>query len=720
MPARFDPNMHESERVLRGLDEHERQRAAAPLPDRYEVLAELGRGGMAVVWRARDRQLGREVAVKMLRDDLGIEPSDRERFRREAEVVARLSHPNVITVFDAGANYIVMELVEGGSLERDRFSVELLEKVSRAVHAAHERGIVHRDLKPSNILLTRSGEPKVADFGIAHLAGKNTRLTQSGMVIGTPQYMAPEQADGLALSPRTDIYALGAILYEGLTGRCPHEGLTAMELLRKIVGEEPELPRALDPKIARDLETITMKALEKDPSRRYVTAGEFADDLRRWREGAPILARPASALYRLRKRIAKRLAAVVVGLVGAAVLAAVLSVTIPTILEQRRALRLWTEVSVILHDADTETRAGDLARARGRLEAGLRLCSSESGASAPYFLGRLLRAAGRRSEAIAALDRAIAMNPGLGEARFERGLALVAEYESVLARVQTAYAGRGATSGDLKPPSGDALERLHPTLADLRARAIADLEVDFGPARGYYKPIERDFGRAQLACLRWEWEKGRGALEDVVRSEPRYAEARLALARSAIALAEWDAAIRWSESAIAECRGLGPAHAALSDALFWKTEASGLGPDTRTMRERALRAADAAIELGEPAHVTRGNVRTRTGDFNGAIADYTLALAAEPRNAVALNHRGVARAMNKDTTGALADFTEAIEAGPGYAMAYFNRALVRMDLGQLTDALADAERAVACAPANAPRRADMEKLADFLTRAVPK
>jgi len=274
----------------------EKERAPA-LPDlsRYEIREPLGEGTSAVVHRAWDRQLNRPVAIKILRDAMVMSVLARQRFQREAQAAAGLSHPNIVTVHDAGEAagrpYLVMELVEGRPLNEilkagasdERTLLELLEKVARGLECAHAKGIVHRDLKPANILVTPAGEPKLGDFGLAHLVDSQTELTRAGAALGTPMYMSPEQVrgDSRSISPRTDVYALGAVLYEAVLGQPPHLGDSVQEIFSRIEREEPPVPRELRPKISRDLETIILKAIDKKPHRRYATALAFAEDLRR-------------------------------------------------------------------------------------------------------------------------------------------------------------------------------------------------------------------------------------------------------------------------------------------------------------------------------------------------------------------------------------------------------------------------------------------------------
>ncbi len=335
-------------RVLRDLSAHERTRGDAPALSRFEMLGTLGEGATAVVHRARDRVLGREVAVKVLRDLAGLTETARERFRREAQAAAGLAHPNVVAVHDAGEEggrpFLVMELVEGRPLSEllkgDRSGLlPLLEKAARGVAAAHARGIVHRDLKPANILVTAGGEPKVGDFGLAHVLETRSELTRTGTAVGTPLYMAPEQVEGRpgGISPRTDVYALGAILYEVLSGRPPHQGETLAELYRKIVRDDPAGPGG-----ARDPSVIAMKALEKDPARRYSDAGEFADDLRRHLAGEPILARPAGRAGRFLRKVRRHPMGFALGAATLAV--ALLAVQVARLQSALPDPRPWTPV----------------------------------------------------------------------------------------------------------------------------------------------------------------------------------------------------------------------------------------------------------------------------------------------------------------------------------------------------------------------------------------
>jgi tetratricopeptide (TPR) repeat protein len=281
----------------------------------YETLSRIGQGGMGVVYKARDLELGRFVAIKTIAAGSHPSPAERARFRAEAHAVARLQHPNIIAIHSIGEHdsrpYLSLEYAEGGSLSTrlaqnplaTRQAAELVETLAKAVHVAHQAGIVHRDLKPGNVLLTADGVPKVSDFGLAKLLDTDSARTVSGQILGSPSYMAPEQAEGHAkdVGPAVDIYALGAILYQCLTGKPPFVGESQLETLKLVTTTEVVLPRRLRPDVPRDLETICLKCLEKKPAQRYATAFDLALDLGRFNRGEPVRARRIGAARRLFK-----------------------------------------------------------------------------------------------------------------------------------------------------------------------------------------------------------------------------------------------------------------------------------------------------------------------------------------------------------------------------------------------------------------------------------
>jgi tRNA A-37 threonylcarbamoyl transferase component Bud32 len=275
----------------------------------YELLEEIGRGGMGVVYKARQRGAERLVAVKMILAGQLATPADMHRFEHEARVVARLDHPNIVPLVSFSAegerHYFSMKLIEGGSLSarirqftgRFREIGKLMVSVARAVHYAHQRAILHRDLKPANILLDQQGTPHITDFGLAKAVAGDGCETSAGAILGTASYMAPEQAEGKQnLTTAAHIYALGAILYELLTGRPPFQGANTLDTLRQVVEQEPIRPRLIQPKIPRDLEVICLKCLQKHPALRYPSAEALAEDLEGWLHFRPIKARQTTVV----------------------------------------------------------------------------------------------------------------------------------------------------------------------------------------------------------------------------------------------------------------------------------------------------------------------------------------------------------------------------------------------------------------------------------------
>src|ERR1700680_3318682 len=269
--------------------------------ERYELTHLVARGGMAQVYRAMDRQLDRPVALKVLFPELSVDRSFVERFRREAQAAANLSHPNIVPVFDWGEDngtyFIVMEVVDGralssilrtaGPLPPDR-AAEIAADVAGALAYAHRHGVVHRDVKPGNVLITEEGTIKVTDFGIARAVNTEESLTQTGAVMGTATYFSPEQAEGMGVDSRSDIYSLGVVIFEMVTGRPPFLGDTPVAVASKHVREHPPTPREVNPAVPPDLEAIILKCLAKSPDHRYATGDDLRLDLLRFREGRAV------------------------------------------------------------------------------------------------------------------------------------------------------------------------------------------------------------------------------------------------------------------------------------------------------------------------------------------------------------------------------------------------------------------------------------------------
>jgi WD40 repeat protein/tRNA A-37 threonylcarbamoyl transferase component Bud32 len=341
----------------------------------YELVEEIARGGMGIVYKARQVSLNRTVALKMILAGELASAEDVQRFRREAEAAANLDHPNVVPIYEVGEqqgqHYFSMKLIEGGSLAARKLplparqTVGLLAVIAQAVHHAHQRGVLHRDLKPGNILLDAQGQPHVTDFGLARRVEGDAQHTQTGAILGTPSYMPPEQARAeKVLTTGVDVYSLGAILYEMLTGRPPFRAETTVETILQVLERDPEPPRQIDPHIDRDLETICLKCLDKDPQRRYESAVALADDLQRFLDGEPIQARPVGRGERLVRWFRRNPA------LGVAASLAVLGLVIATVVsiayavdrsayaaEQARTALRFEELNTALESEGERTRS---------------------------------------------------------------------------------------------------------------------------------------------------------------------------------------------------------------------------------------------------------------------------------------------------------------------------------------------------------------------------
>jgi hypothetical protein len=378
-----------------------------PAPPGYELLGEIGRGGMGVVYKARQKGLNRLVALKVILAGGHASASQRSRFLHEAEAVAAINHTGIVGVYESGTwegqPYMALEFCTGGTLAEKlagtplstRDATVLVEQVARAVAIAHEKGIVHRDIKPANVLIDGNGIPKVGDFGVAKLTETQEGLTATGAIMGTPSYMAPEQARGEAkkVGPAADVYALGAVLYECLTGRPPFKGASPAETILQTLNQEPVSLRALNPLVPVDLETVCMKCLDKDAVRRYPTAQALAEDLHRFLQGLPVIARPVGLLGRSRRWIRRN--QVVTGLLAVIVLA-VLSGTTATYIKYRDEAK---QRDVAEQEAGAKERAlGELRKTLAAVEEltekqkqTLIRLTEEKAASEDAFLRGLLR-----------------------------------------------------------------------------------------------------------------------------------------------------------------------------------------------------------------------------------------------------------------------------------------------------------------------------------------
>jgi serine/threonine protein kinase/tetratricopeptide (TPR) repeat protein len=742
----------------------------------YEIVRELGRGGMGVVFLARQKGLNRRVALKMMLAGSMAERSDFERFRSEAETLARLQHPNIIQIYDIGEHadqpYFSLEFAPGGSLDSKLHGTpqpaavcaELMEILARAIFAAHQAGIIHRDLKPANILLSPIGTeevkddpasiagrdhrdwvldlkrwlPKITDFGLAKRLDAESGQTHSGDILGTPCYMAPEQAQGQTsvVGPLSDIYTLGAILYELLTGRPPFKGETAWDTLTQVVQQEPVPPRRLRPKVPRDLETICLKCLDKAPLRRYRTAAELADDIQRFREGRPIHARPMTIVGRTIKLVKRRpwvsalVASLVLAVAGGAALALENLVKGRQLAEQELARIRRTEddrdkVRGMLQDAEKAAAARRWSDAEALLKPVRDLINGNPDLGEYHDRAELLN-----TQVIgfsSAADTLKRFTAHCEEARFHQsqltGLDFTTNVEKTRAAARSALAVAGIDVERPTPPA------LGPYFSDAEQREIAD---------GCYEQLLTLASTiAEPLAVRGEEPRKQAlqalALLDLARNLGRPASRTLHLQRAQCLARCGDAA--GAEEARHAAAALEPSdaleffllglesyrakdyHEALKQfgkalekpgTRFWARYLSGLCHVKLPTPQRThyLAAVRDLTVCGEQRptfawiFLVRGYVHTEVGDFDSADRDFERARATVNTPAARYTlfvNRGVMRLKQRQYPVAVAEFERAIAVQPGQYQAHLDLARVYQEMDQLDKALAEYETALRCA-----------------------
>jgi serine/threonine-protein kinase len=720
-----------------------------PLPG-YEVLGLLGRGNMGVVYQARQTGLNRLVALKMILAGEHAQPDELARFRREAEAVARLHHPNIVQIYEVGEAegrpYFSLEFLDGGN-PADKLAgtplaaqpaAQMLETLARAVQAAHQCGIVHRDLKPANVLLTADGTPKIADFGLAkHLPGEPGASapggqSQSGAIVGTPCYMAPEQALGSSaaapVGPAADVYALGAVFYEMLTGRPPFQGATVLDTLEQVKSQEPVPPTRLQPKVPRDLETICLKCLQKSPARRYASALALAEDLSRFQAGEPIRARPVGRLEKALKWVKRRPAAAALWAVG--LLAVVLGGAGVLWWQEQEATRLAEEArreTALRQGVEAAlSRATDAQQEQARWgEAGaiLNQAANRVGDAGPADLRRRVAQARADLLLVAQLDaaRLKAVTIYGGEFDFasaERDYATAFrqarlgrpgdDVKATAARVRNSVvkAQLVAALDDWAWVTGD--RRRCAWLLAVARRADPDPWRDrFRDPKVWQdrKALEQLAAVAPVAKLSPQLLMALGAvlqrreadaLPLLRAAQGRYPQdfwLNLGLGNALLEANKPAEAVGYYRAALALRPQSYAVHSNLGNALQHQGDLAGAGDCFRRALE--LDRGDARV------HNNLGTILYAQGDLAGAIACHRKAIALNPRYAIAHNNLGRALYRKGDVAGAIACYHKAIQLTPRLDRVHTNLGIALHGQGDVPGATACFKKALAVNPRNA-------------------
>ncbi|MEK7467386.1 MAG: tetratricopeptide repeat protein [Planctomycetota bacterium] len=691
--------------------------AAAPPSSRFGKFVrvrKLGQGGMGEVWQAWDIPLGRWVALKFL---TGGDETEIARFTQEAHVAGKLSHPNITAVYEVGEaqgrHFISMQYIDGATAAKlprgdRRLIARLIRDAARGVEEAHRAGVVHRDLKPENLLVRgrRAGgsgvdEPHVfvTDFGLARRTEGVSGLSMSGAIIGTPSYMAPEQSRGERVGPVADVYSLGATLYALLTGEAPFSGASIFELIKALQEQEAPSMRAKFPAIERDLDTIVLKCLEKDPARRYASAADLADDLERFLQGEPIAARPASLVYRVRRNVWKRRAILTVALLGLCGVAATLAAVVPPLIRESRAraakdreVKLWAALAGTLSEAELLRRAGAAEQAKAKLEEGISTCRAflarEELPIAHYFLGRIEATLGRNGEARVEFDRALALDPALGEARLARG---VLQARELLGETSRARRAELVAHGRHSKFDMDAMVRGRPDLVALVGRAEADLSAPVGQS-SYFRESDRELGLALLAFARRHEKDARDLLDRCLQRDPANIEAGVALFQMLEQASEWDEAIRVALSVSQQDRTQTTALATVIYSCHWLVYYNPDVPANDARRKRQIEAAEELKRRGPLDLTGRGVIGfalSDAGDYRGALAEFEAIVAARPEDPDALTQRGTVRLHLGEPAAAIEDFDRSITLQPDNCMSWYNRGSAKRLQGKPREAIAD-------------------------------
>ncbi len=723
---------------------------------KYEILEELGRGGMGIVYKAFDPELKRTVALKMLIGDQNANSQTQvERFIREARAAAKLKHPNIVNIYDfgeeTGKHYFTMDFVKGTSLEdaladrekhglSPRRTIEIVRDIANALAYAHSEGIIHRDIKPANILLDSGGKPYLTDFGLAkEVESPEKSLTMTGYLMGTPYYMSPEQAQGEKdLDARSDVFSLGAVMYEALADRKPFTGTQVYEILDSVVKSDPPAPRSISRLVHRDIETICMKCLEKEKHRRYQSAKELSEDISRFLEGEPILARSTGIATRVWKKAKRNKLAFVAVSISVLILLAVAA----SILVSRA--RTVGRIETLLGQAHDEFEGGNFTESRALCEKVLELSPHnlealfirkecrleidkrdkklrEEKEAAEQVAREKEDAKQRRDKAQAILDQfdhttynndkiracddALQIDPTFGLAWQEKGLAHLAlkDYDKAFDCFTTAI-------------------ELSPKLAmSYWGRARINLQIRNRP-----KDSERDVEifekinpeKHLTFCLKGLLEYKRNNITTAIKYYAKAIELN-----PDFNIAYWYRATvytaqgKYTEAIqdLTEAIRIKPV-----DALYYIARAHNY--DLTGQYRKAIPDLSKAIEIGpesDNGYYLRGWMHYKAGDYVSALPDFSKAIEMNPRLALAYFYRGEIHVNAGELDKALDDFDKVINIDPNWARAYAYRGALRDENGNIEGAIDDMTEFLKRAPSD-PLAPNVKKKMQELKKQLKK